>query len=168
MIHCDYISPSPLWSVSGHQHDNRCPVFRAASPRHFNTACELRRLCFVAMWVNGLLGCASSSTQLLLLPTLSHSQVSSVMRGWGCSSKAHDSNSAAAPPGEPPRMWVIAHKNLGLPPQIHGTENRGMSVQLLGNKYGEDNSGRQISGLGGERQQQQKKRGKAVAEDGVL
>lgn len=65
-------------------------------------------------------------------------------------------------------MWVIAHKNLGLQPQIHGTENRGMSVQLLGNKYGEDNSGRQISGLGGERQQPQKKRGKAAAEGGVL
>lgn len=65
-------------------------------------------------------------------------------------------------------MWVIAHKNLGLQPRIHGTENRGMSVQLLGNKYGEDNSGRQISRLGGERQPPQKKRGKAAAEGGVL
>lgn len=53
-------------------------------------------------------------------------------------------------------MWVIAHKNLGLQPQIHGTENRGMSVQLLGNKYGGDNSGRQISGLVGERQREGK------------
>lgn len=57
-------------------------------------------------------------------------------------------------------MWVIAHKNLGLQPQIHGTENRGMSVQLLGNKSGGDNSGRQISGLVGERQRE----GKAAAE----
>lgn len=43
-------------------------------------------------------------------------------------------------------------KNLGLQRQIHGAENKGMSVQLLGNKYEEDNSGREISGLGRERE----------------
>lgn len=40
-------------------------------------------------------------------------------------------------------MWGYSDSSIGL-------GIRGMLVQLLGNKYKEDNSGRQKSGLGGE------------------
>lgn len=46
-------------------------------------------------------------------------------------------------------LYRLFHKkNLGLQRQIYGAEKRGTAVRLLGNKYEEDNSGRQISGLG--------------------
>lgn len=41
------------------------------------------------------------------------------------------------------KMWGFSDRSIGL--RIRGT-----SVQLLGNKYEEDNSGREKSGLGGE------------------
>lgn len=47
-------------------------------------------------------------------------------------------------------MWVIAHKNLGLQLQIHGTENRGMSVQLLGNTRKTTVEGRYLGWVWGE------------------
>lgn len=47
-------------------------------------------------------------------------------------------------------MLVIAHKNLGLQPQIYGTENRGMSVQLLGNTRKTTVEGRYLGWVWGE------------------
>lgn len=61
------------------------------------------------------------------------------------------------------KMWGYSNGSIGL-------KIRGTSVQLLGNKYEEDNSGRQKSGLGGEMERERCLRlrggGKEIEEDG--
>lgn len=60
-------------------------------------------------------------------------------------------------------LYRLFHEIWGYGDRFMGLRIGGMSVQLLGNKQEEDNSGRQKSGLGGEREWKERE-GKTTGE----